>query len=74
MTVFPDPSSIKIILSFSSPEKKQIHVTNTLGQIVFAEEINSAKEEIDVSEFPAGMYVVSAQTAMQKIEKKFLKE
>jgi len=73
-SVFPNPGSNKITLSFSSSEKKQIKITNTLGQIVFAEEINSAREEIDVSEFPAGMYVVSVQTATHKIERKFLKQ
>lgn len=74
ISVYPNPASDKITLTFSSSEKKEIQMTNTLGQIVFDEEINSTKEEIDVSEFPAGIYVVSAQTSVQKIENKFLKQ
>ncbi|HYV90246.1 MAG TPA: T9SS type A sorting domain-containing protein, partial [Chitinophagales bacterium] len=72
--IYPNPSSGKITLTFSASEKTEIQIANTLGQVVFSEKINSAREEIDVSEFPAGMYVVSAQTSSQKIERKFLKQ
>ncbi|HYV93478.1 MAG TPA: T9SS type A sorting domain-containing protein [Chitinophagales bacterium] len=71
---YPNPASDKITVSFSSSEKKKIQIINILGQIVFTEEINSAKKEIDVSEFPAGIYEVIAQTFTQKVEKKFLKQ
>jgi hypothetical protein len=73
-SVFSNPVSTSFTLEFPHYEEVTIAITNILGQIVFAEEINSAKEEIDVSALPAGMYVMSAQTATQKIEQKFLKQ
>lgn len=72
--VYPNPASDKIILSFFSSGKKQIQITNTLGQIVFAKEINSAKEEIDVRNFPSGIYLVGAQTSSRKVQTKFFKQ
>jgi len=73
-SIFPNPSSDKILLAFSSSEKKQIQITNTLGQIVLATTINSQQEEINLRNFPRGIYLVMVKTDSQTIEKKFLKE
>jgi len=74
LLIFPNPSSDKITLSFSPNEKSGIQITNTLGQIVFAEKINAGKEEIDVSRFPAGIYLITIETSSEKFEGKFLKQ
>lgn len=39
-------------------EKTQISVVNNLGQVIYNNTITSIKEELDASNFPAGIYYV----------------
>jgi hypothetical protein len=73
-SVFPNPASGKITLSFSTSEKREIQIINVFGHVFFAEEINSAKQEINIAGLPSGIYVVTVQTAAIKIQSKFLKQ
>lgn len=74
LTVYPNPSSGKITVSFPSGEKGELQILNLLGQIVFSKEINSAREEIDVGNFPNGLYLITLAAGTQKFESKFLTE
>jgi hypothetical protein len=74
ITVYPNPSSDKITVSFSSNEKGMLQVLNALGQLIYSKEINSSMEEIDVSQFTNGIYLIITTSATQKLESVFLKQ
>jgi len=74
ITVYPNPSSDKITVSFSSNEKGELQILNLSGQLIFYKEINSMREEIDVSKLPAGVYLITATNATRKLENVFLKQ
>ena len=65
-TISPNPAGEKISLSFSNPifqKNIKIKAYNTIGQIVFEKEImGSGEEEIDVKNWPPGIYFINIET------------
>lgn len=72
--IYPNPASHKIVITFQSNAKGELQILNLVGQIVFSKEINSTTEEIDVSKFQNGIYLITVATSIHKIESKFLKQ
>lgn len=58
LSVYPNPATNSVTIKFPSDETGQISIVNLYGQLVFSEMINVEQTQIDVSQFPAGMYVI----------------
>lgn len=58
-TVYPNPSSGKFQISFSSEGKvpfSSVNVYNTIGEKIYSTQIYASKTEIDLSKYPKGIY------------------
>ena len=69
--VYPNPASETIRVN-SSLEFEKIEVFNYLGQKLY--EDNSGSNEVDISEFPKGVYVLKIYAGNRLSSVKFLKE
>ncbi|WP_294283041.1 GEVED domain-containing protein [uncultured Chryseobacterium sp.] len=59
--VYPNPTSD--VLNFDSRTKvKSVNVVDLSGKVVISSEVNQNKFNIDLSQLPAGTYMVTAQT------------
>lgn len=54
--VYPNPFSSNLIIGLSTAS--HVRLFNNLGQVVFEQELNTGRNEISTSEFPAGMYTL----------------
>lgn len=80
LSVSPNPATN--IISIQGPgigiEKNKFSVRNTLGQLVFADEIlsntNAVEKLISVSSLPSGIYFLRIETERIMITKKFVRE
>ncbi len=57
--LFPNPSSSIVYITFDSPTRAELRVLNLNGQEVFAQPLDSEKTQLDLSDLPKGLYVVS---------------
>lgn len=73
MKLFPNPVSRFINFSGFSDEKNiRYTIINSVGEKIFEKETNN--HSIDVSELPAGQYILSVQSDTRQATKQFLKE
>ena len=81
--VFPNPTSGKFQVSSPKSQIQSVEVYNIIGEEVFATTNNKlpasrqggqTTNEIDISSFPAGVYVVEVKTEKGVEVKKFVKE
>lgn len=61
-TVQPNPSQGVFQLNFDTPVSAQCRITNSLGQLVFSQQLNGQVAEIDLSGEAAGVYFVQVNT------------
>ena len=62
LNIFPNPATNSITIKFPYAEEAEVSITNLFEQKLFSEKINSTSTQIDVSRFPAGMYVVKCSS------------
>lgn len=78
LSVYPNPSSDKIHLSFGMKEKGNlsIRLTNITGQTVYSESVNSFngiyRQDLSVGNLPAGYYSLEIITVSGTLNKKIL--
>lgn len=60
MSIYPNP--VKDNLTIAAEAMTRITITNTLGQVMFDEQVVSNNEVINVSQYEAGVYVVRIAT------------
>lgn len=73
--VYPNPASDFVTLKI--PDKMKgvtVDIINIQGQIISSFNINKSHNQLDVSYFPAGMYLVRVQTGENQSLKKFVKQ
>lgn len=76
LSIFPNPSNgiFKIEGTIETPQTAQIEVFNSLGQLVFSENIGKTptlQASIDLSNYPTGTYIVTIrlENGAQQIQK-----
>jgi hypothetical protein len=63
--VYPNPATANFTLTNSLPQKElpaTFTIRNLNGQLIMEKRINSSNEQIDVSEFSAGVYICTLQS------------
>ena len=60
MRIYPNP--VKDNLTITAEAMTRITITNTLGQVMYDEEVVSDNQEVNVSQYKAGVYVVRIAT------------
>lgn len=76
LSVFPNPVSSKVYLSISSMHSGTLTLVNTLGQILFSENVEQGEKlfEIEMEDYPTGFYSIIYVSAKGTSCKKFIKE
>ncbi|MCF8299366.1 MAG: T9SS type A sorting domain-containing protein [Saprospiraceae bacterium] len=75
--LFPNPTSDFINIELLSPNKliESIKVLNLNGQIVYSQNANAAKTQINVSKLASGIYIIEGSTKMGLyFREKFVKD
>ena len=68
--VYPNPATKELTIS-TSDKISSIVISNLLGQVLFSQQFNSQQVQIDVSDLPAGMYLIKINGTEVR---KFVKE
>jgi hypothetical protein len=73
--LYPNPAGSRTIidLSLTGTESTDISLTDITGKLVRSIPAAGLKQEVDLSELPAGFYIVRVSTVNGKMEKKLLK-
>ena len=70
--VYPNPATDNLIIEI--PLQSTIKISNIQGQLLKTFTTTSTKTNIDVSEFPSGVYIVELKSENGIAVKKFVKE
>ncbi len=71
MKVYPNPTNDILNVEGSELNIQQIEVYNNMGQLVFADEVNRTKVQLNVADYKAGMYFIRMMTDQGIVTKKF---
>jgi hypothetical protein len=75
LSIFPNPTSDKIIISSNEKIIKKIELINSIGQIILVREINESTVSIDLKNYEAGIYFIKITDHFGNLEiKKIFKE
>ncbi|MGZ3904220.1 MAG: carboxypeptidase regulatory-like domain-containing protein, partial [Bacteroidia bacterium] len=66
--VYPNPARSSLTVK-GQKELDTITITNSLGQVVYKENVQSTQKQIDVSTLPQGVYIVNVQGRFSRIVK-----
>jgi extracellular elastinolytic metalloproteinase len=58
ITVYPNPATDKIVISNPVLMDAQLELINLQGMVLKSETLNSAKQEINISQYPDGIYLL----------------
>ena len=76
--IFPNPVKNKITVSFENSDDKYIlEINDATGRKIFSNQINSKgnyTEQVDISDSPAGIYILQLRSDKNIILKKFIKQ
>jgi len=56
--VYPNPANESVIISWDNQGAYDLKIYSMLGSLVYFEEVKSTNKNVDVSSFPAGIYVL----------------
>lgn len=62
-SIYPNPSAGKVIMELPVLKSSTIHVINITGQEVYTEATNGGITELNLEQFPAGMYIIRFSSA-----------
>jgi hypothetical protein len=61
--LFPNPTSDQINVIFEKPKKRNIQLIDILGNEVFKVENNKSSLQLDLSDYPKGIYMIKVTSA-----------
>ncbi len=70
--LFPNPAQDQLQLSYFTPIQ-QVDIFNAEGELVFSETPDNEEASLQISQFPAGIYIVKITAEEQIITRKFIK-
>lgn len=72
-SLYPNPVSHRLSVKMTQLFER-MEVTNLLGQILYQTDVNTKEMDVDVSDYPSGIYFVRLHNSKGAITKKFVKE
>lgn len=72
ISIFPNPAKEQLNLSGGIPDNSPYQIFNAQGKLVRQGQLSS--QRIDISSFPAGLYVLQLQMGSETIQHSFLKQ
>ncbi len=69
--MYPNPARSMFTLS-SAAEITSVSISNVTGQLVYSSAVNGFNADINISEFEAGMYIVSVKFESMEVSNRVL--
>ena len=64
MNIYPNPATNTVNITLPGNESKAtFDIVSINGQVVFSQEVSTAKTSVDVTSFPTGLYTVKMKLA-----------
>ncbi len=74
LLIYPNPANEVITIDITENKAQSISITNTLGEILLTEKINSSLFSINISALNSGVYFIKLENSKDFITKKFIKQ
>jgi len=75
VNVYPNPAIDYITVTVENGSRVgTISIYNMIGSLVKVEEINGNEKEVDISDLPAGSYIISVEDEKESITKQIIKQ
>jgi endonuclease I len=75
VNIYPNPANTFINVNVINGNRVgTIRIYNTVGTLVKTLKINGSEKEIDISELPAGLYIISIEDEKEPLIKQFIKQ
>lgn len=72
--IYPNPVSDKFFITGAERQGLKMQIYNVVGTCVLQRDLNSPKEEIDICNLAAGMYIIKVSSANWTVQEKIIKE
>ncbi|HNW88301.1 MAG TPA: FISUMP domain-containing protein [Bacteroidales bacterium] len=72
--IYPNPVSDKFYIDVAERQGLKMQLYNVVGACVLQRELNNTKEEINISNLAAGMYIIKVTGAGLTVQEKIIKE
>jgi len=73
-SVYPNPANDKITIDGVTSPNAILSIKNMVGELVLQRQLNNAKNEIDISNFSKGIYIIKIESTQGIMQQKLLKE
>jgi len=73
-SIYPNPFNNKFTLNINSNKAYNVTITNTFGQLIISKQINQQTTEINLSNYPNGIYFVNISVEDKRKVFKLVKE
>ncbi len=70
---YPNPSEGLINIQIENPDNAKMKIINTSGQLMLNKELNTELEQIDISEYPKGVYFIRVKSEKSIFIEKIIK-
>ena len=75
VNVYPNPASTFINIDVINGHRVgMVRIYNTVGTLVKSLDMNGSEKEIDISELPTGLYIISIEDEKEPLFKQFIKQ
>ncbi len=75
VNIYPNPASTFINVDVINGHRVgRINIYNTVGTLVKTLEMNGSEKEVDISELPTGLYIISIEDEKEPLVKQFIKQ
>jgi chitodextrinase len=75
VNIYPNPANAFINVDVINGRRiGRINIYNTVGTLVKTVEMNGNEKEIDISELPTGLYIISIEDEKEPLVKQFIKQ
>ncbi|HKI47225.1 MAG TPA: T9SS type A sorting domain-containing protein, partial [Balneolales bacterium] len=75
-SVYPNPVTDKLTIMMTGENAGEVQITlhNALGKLLLIQEVQGTRQELDMSPFPRGVYIVTVTGSGTSAYKKIIKE
>ena len=74
INIYPNPVTEKIVVKINDNTDVDVTLFNILGEVMLQQRISSTNNEINVSELPAGIYLIKIYSSDFTFEQKIIKD
>ncbi|HNW70831.1 MAG TPA: T9SS type A sorting domain-containing protein [Bacteroidales bacterium] len=74
INIFPNPATDKISITCQHKQNLSLSVYNVFGALILTKKLSNTKDEIDISNFSKGIYIIKIASSDREVIKKIVKE